>query len=281
MFFLHTCISKTLNDSRQKRYTEDDICHESQTTVKKVDVCPENNETLNKRSIERDCSRYQPCAGQQLVYHCVMNGGGLVEVCAPRSLITGRICPYYEKGLGRVIESPRKRCTMCPFQYQSDEYLKNSECVPASVTNEDSSGQSSLINVSIAKRKPSSTNKEISTIEGLRENDSTLTFEALGKTTEYGLNDESVASGEYLIKEDTEKHTDRNGNFTIYLVVAIIVCFCLALGVNLIRYYQKCLKTFCPKLEDGQKHINIQNESTHTQITDLCSESSEPMIILK
>lgn len=66
-----------------------DICHESLTTIEKVDICPQNIEILNRRSIKKNCSRYQSCTEDQLVYHCVMNGGGLVEVCAPRSLITG------------------------------------------------------------------------------------------------------------------------------------------------------------------------------------------------
>lgn len=74
-----------MNDSLQ----QDDICLESQTTIEKVDICPQNIEILNRRLIEKNCSRHQPCTGDPLVYHCVMNGGGLVEVCAPRSLITG------------------------------------------------------------------------------------------------------------------------------------------------------------------------------------------------
>lgn len=74
-----------LNDSLQ----QDDTCHESKTTIEKVDNCPQNIEILNRRSIKKNCSRHQTCTGDRLVYHCVMNGGGLVEVCAPRSLITG------------------------------------------------------------------------------------------------------------------------------------------------------------------------------------------------
>lgn len=66
-----------------------DACQESETTIERVNVCPENIETFNKRSIKKNCSRYQTCSGHHLFYHCVMNGGGLVEVCAPRSPITG------------------------------------------------------------------------------------------------------------------------------------------------------------------------------------------------
>lgn len=237
MCFLHACISKTLNESRQKRYTEDDICHESQTTVKKVDVCPENNETLNKRSVEKNCSRYQTCSEHHLVYHCIMNGGGLVEVCAPRSRITGRVCPYYDNALGRVIEDTRKRCTKCPFQYQSDEYLKNSECVPASVTNEDSNGQNYSINASIAKRKPNSTNKGISI-------DELIIFPN-------------------ILRRNRGKNTDQNDTYTTVLPVVISICVFFVFGILLIcsLFFQKNLKTCCLKHEDGQRHINIQKRN--------------------
>lgn len=275
MCFLHVCISLTLNASRPKRYTKDDICHESQTTIEKVDVCPENIETLNKRSIKKNCSRYQTCSGYQLVYHCVMNGGGLVEVCAPRSQITGRFCPYYERGLGRVIENPRIRCIMCPFQYQSDEYLKISECVPAFVTNEDSSGKSSPINANITepKDKPSSTNKGISIVEGLEKKDSNFTSEVLVKDIEYDLQDESVASGENMRKQ--EKHQSD----IIVSVVVFSICSCLVLGISLTYFFRKRETTFCSMHEDRLEHINNQKDSKEPQFNDLCPESCEPMII--
>lgn len=143
MWFLHVCISKTLSNNRQKRYTEDDACHESKTTVKKVQVCPVNVEAFKKRSTEKNCSMYQQCAGHPLVYHCVRNGGRLVEVCTPRTLITGNVCPYYEMRLGRVIDDYKKICIQCPFQYHSDICYMFSECVTTSVTNEDSTDQTS------------------------------------------------------------------------------------------------------------------------------------------
>lgn len=68
---------------------QDDICYESQTTIEKVNVCPKDIETINTRSNKKNCSRYQKCDGHELVYHCVINGGGPVEVCAPRRHITG------------------------------------------------------------------------------------------------------------------------------------------------------------------------------------------------
>lgn len=273
MCFLHfciLCISKTLNESRQKRYTEDDICHESNTTIEKVDICPPNIEILNRRSIKKNCSRHQTCTGDRLVYHCVMNGGGLVEVCAPRSLITGRFCPYYEKGLGRVIENIRKHCITCPFQYHSDEYLKNPECIPASATKEGSSEQKSSINANIttSKPNPSGTNKGVFIVESLGENISIFSFEVIGKNSEHGLEDGSVASGENIRKQKKEKHTDQNDTYIIVSVISI--CFCLVLWSSLTYLFRKRLQAFCPMHKDYQKQFN-----------DLYSGSCEPMIIKK
>lgn len=275
MCFLHAFISGTLNDNRQV-----DACQESETTIERVNVCPENIETFNKRSIKKNCSRYQTCSGHHLFYHCVMNGGGLVEVCAPRSPITGRFCPYYEKGLGRVTENTRTRCIMCPFQYHSDEYLKYSECIPASVTKEGSSGQSSSINANITtpRPNPTSTNKGFF-VEGREEKDSNS--KVLGKGIEYGLKDESVASGEDLRnRQDTEKHTGQIDTHTIVLV-ALISIFCLVPGILLIYFFRKRLKTFCSMHEDGQKHNYIQKDSRAPQFNDLCYESCEPMMLKK
>lgn len=280
--FLHACISRTLDENRQKRYSEADICHESHTTIEKVDICPQNIEILNRRSIKKNCSRYQSCTEDQLVYHCVMNGGGLVEVCAPRSLITGRFCPYYETGLGRVIENTRRRCIMCPFQYHSDEYMK--KCIPANVIKEGSSGQSSSINANIAtpKPNPSSSKNGIFIGEGLETQDSMFSFEVLGKRTEYGLNDESVASGEDLRnRQDTEKHTGQNDTYITVLGAVISICFCLVLCISLICFFRKRLKTFCSMHEDGQKHNYIQKDSRAPQDNDLCYESCEPMMLKK
>lgn len=267
MCFLHACISRALTDNRQKRYTEDDICHESKSTIEKVDFCPESSEAHNKRSIKKNCSRYQTCSGNQLVYHCVMNGGGLVEVCAPRSQITGRFCPYYEKGLGRVIEDLRIRCTLCPFRYLSDEYFQNSECVPASVTNEDSSGQSSWTNANNIdpKANQSSTSNGIFFVNTV-----------INNHIEHSLMDESVASGDNKGKQDRGKHTDQIDTYIIVTVVVIIICS--VLGILLFFFFRKRL-TFCLIHEDGLKHNNIQKDSLEPQFNDLYPESCEPMII--
>lgn len=130
---LHLCISSTfIIIDRQKRYEEDYSCQESQKTVKKVHRCPQNDTKFEEQSNIKNCSRYPACNGEQLVYHCVRSEEMLVEVCAPRSFIIGRCCPVYNVILGRVIEDYSKRCTKCPFQYESDECVNNEECVQVS-----------------------------------------------------------------------------------------------------------------------------------------------------
>lgn len=127
--FPQVCISKTLNSGRQKRYTKDDICLESKKTLEKVSTCPTNDTAFKERSEKKNCNILSTCAGKPLVYHCVLSEGMIVEVCAPRTLITGWCCPFYNEKLGRVIEDYNTICSECPFQYTSDQCLNNSECV--------------------------------------------------------------------------------------------------------------------------------------------------------
>lgn len=282
MCFLPLCNSKTLNASRPNRSTEDGICYESQTTIEKVNVCPKDIETINRRSNTKNCSRYQTCDGHELVYHCVMNGGGPVEVCAPRRHITGRFCPYYENGLGRVIEDTRIQCIKCPFQYQSDEYFKNSECVPASVTNEGSSEQTSTISANIieTKKKSNSTNNGPSFSEGqeIKDSNSIIQFELIENV--YRLKNESVASGENVQnKEDGKKCTDQS--VTCIVVPVVVISICTGLGILLYYYFRKRLTTFCTIHEDGLKHNNIRENSLEPQFNDQCHRSCEPMLIKK
>lgn len=200
-----------MNVSRQKRYTENDICHESKTTVKHVTVCHKNIETPNDRSDEKNCSRYQPCAGRQLVYHCVKNGAGLVEVCAPITPITGNVCPYYEKTLGRVIENYNIPCIMCPFYYLSDNIFE--QCVTLSETNEDSSDKTSPVRVSHNKTKYETTEKPV------------------------------VMSENNILKKNTEKHDDQHSIYLIVIVVLASVC-CSLFVIILFKYKnRRCLTT--------------------------------------
>lgn len=59
------------------------------STSKEVESCPDTDELLLQRSIEKRCTEYTPCKGEPLVYHCVKHIDKFVEVCAPAVTITG------------------------------------------------------------------------------------------------------------------------------------------------------------------------------------------------
>lgn len=52
--------------------------------------CPKNDSLFQERSRRKNCKTLPQCTGEPLVYHCVRFREELVEVCAPRGLITGK-----------------------------------------------------------------------------------------------------------------------------------------------------------------------------------------------
>lgn len=73
-------------------FPQEDICPLSEKTLEIVESCPRNNVTIRQRSERKNCSKYEPCQGDPLVYHCLRSGKRLVEVCAPMEIITGKHC---------------------------------------------------------------------------------------------------------------------------------------------------------------------------------------------
>lgn len=120
---------KSFNIHRQKRYRKEEICSGTKETLQKVYSCPEDYPTFLDRNKRMNCSSFPQCNGQGLFYHCVKFEDKPAEVCAPRSVITGECCALYDEGLGRVIEDYNRPCSDCPFQYLSDAFLKDSQCV--------------------------------------------------------------------------------------------------------------------------------------------------------
>lgn len=118
-----------MNTNRQKRFTEVDICFETNNTLGFVNQCPDSDFLFQERSRTKNCKSYPQCTGEPLVYHCVRFRKELVEVCAPRGLITGFCCPLFDEGVGRVVEDYFNPCSDCPFVYQSDDASKYSKCV--------------------------------------------------------------------------------------------------------------------------------------------------------
>lgn len=70
-------------------FQQGDTCLESKKTLEKVSTCPTNDNAFKERSEKKNCNIFPTCAGKPLFYHCVISEGMLVEVCAPRTLITG------------------------------------------------------------------------------------------------------------------------------------------------------------------------------------------------
>lgn len=127
-FFCVICLCIQLSICREKRYTEADICPTSQKTLENVKYCPGTVEEYKDRSDQKNCNSSQLCAGVPLIYHCVLSGDTPVEICAPRALISGKCCYLYNEKLGRVIEDYNRPCSMCPFQYNSDESEYGIQC---------------------------------------------------------------------------------------------------------------------------------------------------------
>lgn len=118
-----------------KRFSKADICHETKNTLEFVSMCPDTDPRKLKQSKKKQCDRFPACNGEPLVYHCARYKESLVEVCAPRHVITGKCCALYEDGLGRVVEDYSRPCSECSFRYQSDDPLNYGKCLKTSVNN--------------------------------------------------------------------------------------------------------------------------------------------------
>lgn len=118
-----------------KRFSKTDICHETKNTLEFVSMCPDTDPRKLKQSEKKQCDRFPACNGEPLVYHCARYKESLVEVCAPRHVITGKCCALYDDGLGRVVEDYSRPCLECSFRYQSDDPLNYGKCFKTSVNN--------------------------------------------------------------------------------------------------------------------------------------------------
>lgn len=68
---------------------KEDVCKETNKTIKKLKSFPENYIISQEQMQKNICDNLPKCNGEQLIYHCVRYKAYLVEVCAPRRLITG------------------------------------------------------------------------------------------------------------------------------------------------------------------------------------------------
>lgn len=120
---------RTIDINRLKRFTKSDICHGTFATLEPVENCPRNETDIERRSRGKKCGTYSQCQEDPLVYHCVRYEDRLVEVCAPKGLITGNCCAVFNRGVGRVVEDYNKPCSECPFKYQSADSIRYNTCI--------------------------------------------------------------------------------------------------------------------------------------------------------
>lgn len=169
---------------RQRRFTNGDICNETNETLRMVTLCPSSNTFLQRSSYEKMCNHLPQCRGEQLVYHCTRYKEGFAEVCAPQYNITGYCCTVFDDGVGRVVEDFSRPCSECLFKYPSNDSVKYKQCISPlqktleetpNVTKEDSSKTPCVKEMKHSKQqtncKTVSENKTISGIK--RETDST------------------------------------------------------------------------------------------------------------
>lgn len=248
---------------------EEDTCLESKDTMKEVEECPKNSTSFVERSNKKNCTRYPKCAGESLAYHCVRSGDSLVEVCAPITPITGRCCAYYDKNLGRVIEDYNNRCSLCPFQYQSDKCFENIECVK---TNKDESSEhtspaNANLTVTDTMKKPCGAENSAE-CEGDCKQDLTVN---ITRTT--SANDTSEHNNP---KQDRENY---GGSVYVIVIVSATVCFCLVITCLCTYCYRNRLPKACISFADWLKNIKVAMGLSKPQTDEtLQRESREAMI---
>nr|XP_022289735.1 uncharacterized protein LOC111101506 [Crassostrea virginica] len=106
-----------------------DGCKDSKTTAKFVATCPQTQDEWTERSRNKNCkSHNHSCSSFE--YHCVMNTwrNETVEVCAPSSIIIGRVCSEYNFGGFRIQRNGKMVCSSCPDMYDSTKSFMYPEC---------------------------------------------------------------------------------------------------------------------------------------------------------
>lgn len=100
-------------------------CPKPKDRVEPVENCPNSEQAYKKAASTFNCPK-----NCNLVFHCLLNANrtSLVEVCAPRILIVGNVCPQYNTYGERVQRDGLASCDSCPYMYYSDEIYKHPEC---------------------------------------------------------------------------------------------------------------------------------------------------------
>lgn len=247
---------KTNSIRLRKRYTEDDICHETIKTLKEVPNCPTHYEDFKNRSIEMNCKRFPGCKGQKFFYHCVMSEDKFVEVCAPRSFITGQCCALYDKGLGRIVEDYNRLCAECPVQYESDDYEKTSSCVESNKA--EKSNKTLEENTSTPnKSKCHEHGDRVKRSAGCEDGEAQITTIGSQESSTNIVIESNQTNG---VNSEINDHTE----FSVHIVVPVVIVILVVLLALVIAYhYRKRLKAICLVSKDGLKNVK-DNQKRHT-----------------
>lgn len=225
----------------QKRYTEKDICHESEKTLVKVYACPTNSTMFTERSHKKNCDIFPKCMRQQLVYHCVKFEEQFVEVCALISYIRGYCCALYDKGLGRVIEDFNRRCPECDVQYLSNNYEQAAIC----------EGTSSNGNEKLKRKKRDC-------LEGEK-------HDSIDKI--HAVSTENVTSSNQTDIKNKEINNGEQLNLSIIVPVVVSVTI-LLLAITIAFCQRKNPKRMCIVTRGGMKNFKENQNKLSLQITD-------------
>ncbi|XP_062607104.1 uncharacterized protein LOC134268879 [Saccostrea cucullata] len=244
----------------QKRYTKNQVCKETTHTVTNVQNCPLDDNSFQERVQAKQCEKvnHSSCSDEIFVYHCVRFRENLVELCAPRGLITGGCCAQFNEGVGRVIEDYNVLCSECPLNYYTNETCKYPSCVkPRTIATETSISQlpneTSIPKVSTAKI--STTNKiDCSTSERskrharciLNRKNSVQSIEATSISTS------SASNG------NTGTRPIRVTTSFLYIIIAVTVVIVIIISSLMLYYSRKRSFKFCICIASKENTKNVE-----------------------
>lgn len=235
-------------------------------TLKKVKACPENYLNFQDRNKTMYCDSYPQCNGHELFYHCVKFEDGLAEVCAPRSVITGRCCALYDEGLGRVIEDYSRPCSDCPFQYSSDAFVKDSSCVITTATEFSNPPlrETTIVYMSNTTFKGTATTSITPCNKNMRRGKRTAGCES---SSTQDTVDESELPGSSTDKMfEQSEQIPKTGSDAIKLTAAIIVVFIIILFAVICFYKRKRIKKWF--ISEGVVIIKNMDENNRINLPE-------------
>lgn len=119
----------------QKIYVSDAFiipCMASNSTVRRVSMCPSNITAYIEAAKKKNCSSLSPDAERchSFQYHCVLSDDlkYAVEVCAPPIVIIGSVCTKFSTRFSAIKRIDDQNCADCPYAYNSTLAFQYTEC---------------------------------------------------------------------------------------------------------------------------------------------------------